>query len=56
MAQLSDTKALNEEQKIRQFITAISDKKYADAHKYLKQVIEDKIKTRITSSLEQPLF
>ena len=41
---------------ITNFITSISTKKYALAHKYLKQVIEDKIKARITSSLNEPLF
>lgn len=38
------------------FITSISAKKYALAHKYLKQVVEDKLKARITSSLSEPLF
>jgi hypothetical protein len=41
---------------IKNFINSISTKKYALAHKYLKQVIEDKIKARITSSLNEPLF
>lgn len=38
------------------FITSISAKKYALAHKYLKQVVEDKLKARISSSLSEPLF
>ena len=56
MSQHKKIESSSEKQVISQFITAISDKKYAQAHKYLKQVIEDKIKTRIASSLNQPLF
>lgn len=47
---------LNEAADIKNFITSISTKKYALAHKYLKQVIEDKVKARISSSLNEPLF
>jgi hypothetical protein len=49
-------KSLNENADIKNFITSISTKKYALAHKYLKQVVEDKIKARISSSLNEPLF
>ena len=49
-------KIVKEASDIRNFISSISTKKYALAHKYLKQVIEDKIKARITSSLNKPLF
>lgn len=49
-------KGLNENADIKNFITSISTKKYALAHKYLKQVVEDKIKARISSSLNEPLF
>jgi hypothetical protein len=47
---------LKEAADIGNFIASISTKKYALAHKYLKQVIEDKLKARITSSLNTPLF
>lgn len=47
---------IEESADIRNFITSISTKKYALAHKYLKQVIEDKLKARISSSLNEPLF
>lgn len=47
---------INEAVDIKNFITSISTKKYALAHKYLKQVIEDKVKARISSSLNEPLF
>jgi hypothetical protein len=49
-------KIVKESTDIKNFITSISTKKYALAHKYLKQVIEDKIKARISSSLNEPLF
>jgi hypothetical protein len=49
-------KVVKESKDIKNFITSISTKKYALAHKYLKQVIEDKIKSRISSSLNEPLF
>lgn len=42
--------------KITQFISAISDKNYADAHKYLKGAIEDKIINKIDTATEKPLF
>lgn len=47
---------VKESAEIRNFIASISSKKYALAHKYLKQVIESKIKDRISSSLNKPLF
>jgi hypothetical protein len=47
---------VKESQAIKGFITSISTKKYAQAHKYLKQIVEDKIQTKITSSLHKPLF
>ena len=51
---LNDT--VEESANIKNFITTISTKKYALAHKYLKQVVEDKIAARISSSLNEPLF
>ena len=53
---MSKKKIVKESPDIKHFITSISTKKYALAHKYLKQVIEDKIKARISSSLNKPLF
>ena len=49
-------KVVKESTDIKNFINAISTKKYALAHKYIKQVVEDKIKARISSSLNKPLF
>lgn len=49
-------KVVKESSNIRAFITAISTKKYAEANKYLKAVIEDKIKNRIDQAVNNPLF
>lgn len=42
--------------KISKFVAAVSGKNYAEANKYLKAVIEDKIKARIAKAINQPLF
>lgn len=47
---------LQESADIENFINSISAKKYALAHKYLKQVIDSKLKARITAALDKPLF
>lgn len=47
---------LTTKSKIANFISAISDKNYAHAHKYLKGAVEDKIETRIDNATEKPLF
>ena len=38
------------------FITAISNKNYAQANKYLKLVVNEKIKNRINKAASKPLF
>ena len=43
-------------QQISKFISSVSDKKYADAHKYLQAAIEDKVLTRIDKATNKPLF
>tara|TARA_R110000772_G_scaffold58025_3_gene131325 strand:- start:1424 stop:1594 length:171 start_codon:yes stop_codon:yes gene_type:complete len=43
-------------QQISQFISSVSDKNYAAAHKYLQGVVEDKVITRITKATDKPLF
>ena len=48
--------SMHESKHITQFIGSVSDKKYALAHKYLRAVINEKIKARIASSLNDPLF
>jgi hypothetical protein len=47
---------MDQESKITALINAISVKNYAEANKYLKSVIEDKIKSRINTSTNKPLF
>ena len=42
--------------KLTQFISAISDKNYANAHKYLKSAVETKLTDRINSATDKPLF
>lgn len=49
-------KIVKESSDITNFIVSISSKNYAHAHKYLRQVVADKIKARISSSLSEPLF
>ena len=50
------SKLVKESAGIKDFIAAISGKKYALANKYLKAVIEDKIKNRIENAVDKPLF
>ena len=45
-----------QKKKIVKFIEHISNKNYAEAHKYLKSIINDKITTRISKAAEKPLF
>ena len=42
--------------KISKFIEEVSNKNYAQAHKYLKSLIEDKITKRIDKATDKPLF
>ena len=46
----------NVKNKITKFIQEISSKNYAQAHKYLKSVIEDKIAKKINNATDKPLF
>ena len=47
---------MDQKTKISKFIQELSSKNYAQANKYLRGVIEDKIKTRINTASEKPLF
>ena len=42
--------------KISKFIEEVSNKNYAQAHKYLKSLIEDKITKKIDKATDKPLF
>ena len=46
----------NKKKKIVKFIEHISNKNYAQAHKYLKSIIDDKLTTRISKAAQKPLF
>ena len=43
-------------QKIQSFISSISEKKYAAANKYLKEVLDSKMRVRISAVKQKPLF
>ena len=45
-----------QKKKIVKFIEHISNKNYAEAHKYLKSIINDKLTTSISKAAEKPLF
>jgi|TARA_R100001163_G_C5008032_1_gene154885 hypothetical protein len=47
---------MSDKTNIAKFIERLSSKNYAAAHKYLKQVVEDKILKRINKATEKPLF
>lgn len=49
-------KKLTESQVVSLLISAVSHKKYAEANKYLKGIINSKIKERIRKAVETPLF
>jgi len=42
--------------KISKFISAVSSKKYAEANKYLRNAVEDKILTKIDNAADKPIF
>jgi ribosomal protein S3AE len=42
--------------KIIKFIEEVSNKNYAQANKYLKSLIEDKITKKIDKATDKPLF
>jgi len=55
-AKTQNSTKLSTNDKISRFIAAISSKNYAEANKYLKGAVEDKITSRINNATEQPLF
>lgn len=42
-----------EKAKIAQFLKALNEKNYAQAHKYLKSVINEKLTKRINNAIEK---
>lgn len=49
-------KKLNESSEIANFIKSISQKNYSEANKYLQNVVDSKIKSKIGSALKEKLF
>jgi len=49
-------KVIKENVLIANFIKCISEEKYAEANKYLKQVIENKLMKRISQAMKPTLF
>lgn len=47
---------LSTKDKISKFISHVSDKNYAEAHKYLSSAVEDKLLKRIDNATDKPLF
>lgn len=51
-----DKKKLNENIEIVKFLRSISQKNYSEANKYLQNVIDSKLKTKIGEALKETLF
>ena len=49
-------KVVKENVLIANFIKCVSEENYAEANKYLKQVIEDKLMKRISQAIKPTLF
>jgi hypothetical protein len=50
---IEESKNMNENTNIKQFIKQLGEKNYSGADKYLKQVVEDKLKSKITSQYKK---
>lgn len=49
-------KVVKESLDIANFVTAISEKNYAAATKYLTHIANEKLKARISNAINEPLF
>lgn len=56
MAKKIAKKKVNESSEIANFLTAISQKNYSEANKYLQNVIDLKLKTKIGLAQKEKLF
>ena len=45
-----------EKRKIQQFIGSVTEKNYAQANKYLKEVLDSKMGSRIAQVTNKPIF
>lgn len=52
----STKKIVKESLDIANFVTAISEKNYAAATKYLTHIANEKLKARISNAINEPLF
>ena len=50
---IDESNNMNENTNIKQFIKQLGEKNYSGADKYLKQVVEDKLKTKITGQYKK---
>ena len=53
---MADNNTASEKENILNFIKNISQKNYAEANKYLQEVINSKLKDRIEKTSDQKLF
>ncbi len=51
-----ETEILDESLEISLFVDAIMEKNYADAYKYLSNVVESKLQAKIAQEISTPLF
>ena len=47
---------LSEKQTVLRFVDALMSKNYKDAHKYLTNTVDSRLRARIGSQLDKPLF
>lgn len=56
MANKNVKKTVFESQEIVKFLKSISQENYSEANKYLQNVVDSKIKSRIENGLKEKLF
>ena len=56
MADNNNKKSLYEAQEIVKFLKSISQKNYSEANKYLQNVVDSKIKSKIENALKENIF
>jgi len=56
MAKKAVKSKINESSEIIKFLRSISQKNYSEANKYLQNVIESKLKAKMTDALKEKIF
>ena len=56
MADNNNKKSVLEAQEIIKFLKSISQKNYSEANKYLQNVVDSKVKSRIENALKEKVF